>query len=77
MKFRFTDTASADFSEFREYDEKNIKGGAERAWSVIQSLYELKKREDADDWAVVLDLVDMPYDIDWMPVKTTIAEVLA
>ena len=76
MKFRFTDTTSETY-EFREYDEKNIKGGSERALEAIQSLYELKKREDADMWAMVLELVDMPYDIDWMPVTTTVAEVLA
>lgn len=74
MKFRFTNLTNM---ESREYDERNIKGGAKTGWEVVNSLYELKKREDACDFWVMLKVVGLDFDIDMFKVTDFAAEVIA
>ena len=74
MKFRFT---NLDTMEFREYDEKNIKGGAEAAWKTVNALYELRQRKDAPDWFVSLWFNGLDFDFDMFQVTKYAVEVLA
>lgn len=74
MTFRFT---NLNTMESREYKEENIKGGAQRGWEVVKTLYDLKKREDARDFWVMLKVVGLDFDLDMFKVTDFAVEVLA
>ena len=74
MKFRFTNLTNM---ESREYDEKNIKGGAQAAWNAVNCIYELRKRADASEWLVWLDLIGLEFDCDTFEPERYAVEVLA
>lgn len=54
--------------EIREYDEKNIKGGSKRIVEAVKNFNELKKREDANSWALMIELVGMKWDMEFLEV---------
>ena len=63
--------------EIHGYTERQIKGGAKRITEMVKNFNELKKREDAKDWAMMLELIGMDYDIDWLEVTKYEIEVRA
>lgn len=65
MKIRIK---NIETGEIHGYTAQQIKGGAKRILEVVKTFNELKKREDAKDWALMLKLVGMDYDIDWLEV---------
>lgn len=73
MIFRFH---NMDTKEFREYTPANIDGGAEAAWDLIMNLYELKKRNDRNEYAVLLKVVGMDFDVDFFEVNKYVVEVI-
>ena len=60
----------------RDYNDKQVKGGKKYLPEMVKNFNELKKREDAKDWAMMLEVVGFDYDIDWLEVTDYEVELI-
>ena len=61
----------------REYSDKQVKGGKKYLPEMVKNFNELKKREDAKGWAMMLEVIGFDYDIDWLEVPKYEVELTA